>query len=282
MDRREHALAAKIITIPRPPKCFDWPVQPMPILSIDQYSVATVPIEMFFQNTSLSTATAFIWQQEQKHFLVTNWHNVSGKDPFTGKHLSKTAAEPDCVKIWFNGKALGQKFFKFEPLRDTSDRPLWWVHPQHGSKIDVVALPVDAPDDAEMHPINRMPSDQLAILIGMDVFVLGYPFGIGMAGLPVWKRASIASEPQLVSTGPPFFLVDTASRPGMSGSPVVRRSWTTHTFESGDVHVGAPTATKFVGVYSGRLSTNDPLDAQLGVVWPAVLVEEIVSGAKRE
>lgn len=49
----------------------------MPV--IDQYSVASVPIEMFFGATLLSQGTAFFWQKEQQLFLVTNWHNVSGR-----------------------------------------------------------------------------------------------------------------------------------------------------------------------------------------------------------
>jgi hypothetical protein len=251
--------------------------------AIDEHSVATVPIEMYFQNTKLSLGTAFFWQHGQKYFLITNWHNVSGKDPFTGKHVSKTAAEPDRLGIWFNGKTLGNKFCGFEPLRDATGQPLWWVHPVHGSGVDIVALPIDPPSNAEMHPINQMSSERLSILIGMDVFVLGYPFGFGVSGLPVWKRASIASEPELVSTAQQhFFLVDTASRPGMSGSPVIRRSWATHMIEDGSVNMGTGTATKFIGVYSGRLQTTDPLDAQLGLVWPTALVEQIVSGGKRE
>jgi hypothetical protein len=27
--------------------------------------------------------------------------------------------------------------------------------------------------------------------------------------------------------------------------------------------------TRFIGVYSGRLHTKDPSDAQIGMVWPA-------------
>jgi hypothetical protein len=46
----------------------------------------------------------------------------------------------------------------------------------------------------------------------------------------------------------------------------------------GSINVGAITASKFIGVYSGRLATSDPLDAQLGLTWPASLVPEIVSG----
>ena len=35
-------------------------------------------------------------------------------------------------------------------------------------------------------------------------------------------------------------------------------------------------ATKIVGVNSGRLATKDPLDAQLGVVWPESFITEII------
>jgi len=35
-------------------------------------------------------------------------------------------------------------------------------------------------------------------------------------------------------------------------------------------------ALRFVGVYSGRFHTNDASDAQLGRVWPARLVMEII------
>jgi hypothetical protein len=115
--------------------------------------------------------------------------------------------------------------------------------------------------------------------VGSDVFVLGYPFGIGPGGFPIWKRGSIASEPGIINQHHIF--LDTASRPGMSGSPIIRRSWGTHFYEDGGITTATgSTATKFVGVYSGRLASADPLDAQLGFAWPAVLLTQIVSGRK--
>jgi hypothetical protein len=136
--------------------------------------------------------------------------------------------------------------------------------------------------NSDMYPINSMSTHSLVIQIGMDVFILGYPFGFGPAGLPIWKRGSIASEPDLAAAGQLHILVDTASRPGMSGSPVIRRSWGTHMLENNNVSLGTGSATKFVGVYSGRLATIDPLDAQLGLTWPAYFVGEIIAGAKRD
>jgi hypothetical protein len=195
--------------------------------------------------------------------------------------VSKTAAEPNRLRVWFNQKAqLGNKVAKFIPIRDRDGAPLWFVHPSHGNKIDVVALPIENFSDVEMYAINALSNDDLVVEVGMDVFVLGYPFNIGPAGLPIWKRGSIASEPGITPLAQLPVFVDTASRPGMSGSPVIRRSWGTHALADGSTSMGLGAATKFIGVYSGRLASQDPLDAQLGLTWPASYVPEIVSGAK--
>ena len=239
---------------------------------------------MFFGNTNLAIGTGFVWEASGKFFLITNWHNVSGRDPITGQHVSKTAAEPDRLRVWWNQKGkLGNKFAVEHTLRDPSGLPLWLVHPQHDNQVDVVALPVQPHANAEMNPINGMPSKDLQIQIGMDVFVLGYPFGIGPGGFPIWKRASIASEPDILDPKHPYILIDTASRPGMSGSPIIRRSWGTHQLEGGGLTLGGSSiATKFVGIYSGRLATDDPKDAQLGIAWPSQLISDIISGQKRD
>jgi hypothetical protein len=249
--------------------------------SIDEYSVAAIPIEMLFNATNLGVGTAFIWVQDACFFLITNWHNVSGKDPNTGKHLSKTAAAPNKVRVWFNQKGkLGNKISKDIALLDPQGKPLWFVHAAHGNKVDVVAVPIENYADVDMYAINTLSQMDLLVQVGMDVFVLGFPFGIGPGGLPIWKRGSIASEPELSPSFQLHVFADTASRPGMSGSPVIRRSWGTHMLADGNVSMGTGSATKFVGVYSGRTVTEDPLDAQLGFTWPAIFVSEIVSGAK--
>src|SRR6516225_7224252 len=116
----------------------------------------------------------------------------------------------------------------------------------------------------------------------MDVYILGYPFGIGPVGLPVWKRGSMASEPDVLLPVQLHLLVDTASRPGMSGSPVIRRSWGTHQMKSGSVEVRPGAATDLIGVYSGRFTATDPLDAQLGIAWSSRYISEIVAGGRRD
>jgi hypothetical protein len=79
--------------------------------------------------------------------------------------------------------------------------------------VDVVALPLPEMPGAVLHPINEMPNSPMQVSIGSDAFILGYPFGINVSTLPIWKRASIASEPGVAVGGQPCFYVDTASRP---------------------------------------------------------------------
>jgi hypothetical protein len=97
---------------------------------IGEYSVDTVPIQMFFDLTALGFGTAFVWSSNKNYFLITNWHNLSGRDLFTGKHLSEKAAEPNRIEGWFylRGK-LGEKTKKSIAIR-AEGKPLWRVHPQ--------------------------------------------------------------------------------------------------------------------------------------------------------
>jgi hypothetical protein len=252
--------------------------------TIDQYSVSTVPMQMLFGATELSLGTTFVWLEESRHFLITNWHNLTGKNPRTGQHLSPTLAEPDRIRVWWNVKGrLGERFASELPLRNAEGDALWWVHPVLGKAVDVVALPVDPVVGADMFPINEMPSTPtMQTRVGHDVFILGYPFGIGPSRLPIWKRGSLASEPEVFDPSDPHILVDSASRPGMSGSPVIRRQWGSYLDEGGNTMMGGGDATRFLGVYSGRISTADPNDAQLGLVWPVSLVHEIVAGGRTD
>jgi hypothetical protein len=252
---------------------------------IDQYSLATSPVEMLFDKTCLSLGTAFCWRRDPQYFIVTNWHNLSGRDPVTGKHLSATAAEPNKIRIWWHTKNRpGEKFSVLYDIKDGQGAPLWWVHPVLGNQVDAVALPIAIESRADMYPINEMPSQNLTNRVGMDVYILGYPFGItaGSHGLPVWKRGSVASEPALLTDAQRFFLIDTASRPGMSGSPVIRRSWGNHLLDNGNAVMGTDHATRVVGIYSGRLAVKDELDAQLGIAWPIEWVKEIALGGRRD
>src|ERR1700722_9052782 len=249
---------------------------------IDPYSLTTVPLEQCANGNAFGSATGFIWRRSDKHYLITNWHVVTGKDAVTGEPLP-APTRPEMLRAYFNTKAMDfGKVVRDIPIRDSDHTPLWYIEhirrrtddnelspaPFGPKGCDVVAIPLrglESDTDINLYPINVLKSDSdLAVRIGMDVFILGYPFGYQLPGFPVWKRGSIASEPDLTRLGTGYMLVDTASRSGMSGAPVIRRSWGMHVLENGTFSADSTPQSKFIGVYSGRLHTNDKEDAQLG------------------
>ena len=251
-------------------------------MSLDRLSLSTVPITPFFNDLALPQATAFIWKRRERFYLITNWHVVSALNFFTKVHLAKGGSRPNKLRCDFLVR-VGRydRESIFIPIRDENDAPLWLIHPfQERQPIDVVALPLDHDDlktRVALLPVNELAPGKIAVMIGMEVFILGYPFGSKLPAFAVWKRGSIASEPDLVLLTTGYYLVDTASRPGMSGSPVILRSWSNHILEfnmwtASDDRLPID---RIIGVYSGRLR---PEDAQVGIVWHVAYIDEIIDG----
>lgn len=241
-------------------------------------------------------ATGFYWKNDDRLFLVTNWHNVTGWDPLRDQALdAKTGFIPTHVDVSFlhqagggNPDLLKRASYKLE-LYDENGDPAWLEHPVHGKAVDVIALEVCL-DDESIHTPALNDHDALVDFapgLGDDVFVMGFPHGLsGAEGLAIWKRGSIATLPERDIDGLPKLLIDTATRKGMSGSPVlVRRSGL---IRQRGVKSDAPladsdiigTAEGFLGVYSGRVG-DDELGVQLGLVWRAEVIDEIIRGGVR-
>ena len=231
-------------------------------------------------------ATALFWRREDMLCLVTNWHNVTGWDAANERALSDVAFTPDVIAIDLafrkqgDHELLARKTVYVDLYED--DSPRWREHPTHGRKVDVVAIDVGSIDV----PLFTLPVNSydefvdFEPVVGDDAVVIGYPLGLtGGSGFPIWKRASIATEPEIDLDGLPKVLIDTATRKGMSGSPVLAvrkgiarpRGGTGQL--SGDDVLG--TSETFLGVYSGRVD-DDPLGAQIGIVWKAAAVAETV------
>ncbi|MEO6843151.1 MAG: serine protease [Bradyrhizobium sp.] len=249
---------------------------------IDRYSLATVPIEQFFNTTKLGEGTGFIWQYLGRFYLVTNWHVISCRRFPTGENLLKHGGRPNQLQVLFNVRIgdFGKQHHTIH-IRDTNGNPSWLIHPSRNVDIAVLPLPYDGKDIVfSLNPINGQADPDLFVGVGMDCYVLGYPFGSARPGFPVWKRGSIASEPDLARLTTDYILVDTASRPGMSGAPVIVRSWGFHLYDDGSSTTDEFARSKFIGVYSGRLVTRFREDAQIGMVWTASLIDEIIIGGR--
>jgi hypothetical protein len=178
-------LASSGLTVNRPAGC--WDIEEAVPTTIDEYSLATVPVIQFFNDTVLGNATAFVWRHTGKDFLITNWHVVTARNNETGANLHPQGGHPNKLRLYFN--SAGLMFGKHEATQElflSDGNPLWLVHPVHGRAVDVVAIPLPAqPEHLNFRPINEMSTEALQISVGMDVFVLGYPFGFQLPGYPV-------------------------------------------------------------------------------------------------
>jgi hypothetical protein len=245
---------------------------------VDAFSSVPLPVTATFAGTVLSQATGFLWYLGDKTLLVTNWHVVTGRNYQTTKHLHSHCGEPDELFVHFPQTDLALPPTNIAVPLYEGGRPRWIVHPGFRNHVDVCAIEVEKPAGSPTWCANHVVTVPLMQRVGGTVFIIGYPFGRSYSGLPVWKRGTFASEPSFSPSLMRYMLVDAASRPGMSGSPVIQR-------EHGDVWLedgrrgrisDGDGAGRLVGIYSGRLHTDDRNDIQLGIVWPLSLLEEIV------
>ena len=258
----------------------------MPILSsitVDAWSMVTTPLDLMRGDLVLAKGSGFFWRNTKGEVLLGScWHNFTGVDPVTGVALSHHGGRPTAVKFWAPTPGNGNNRLIIErPLYDEEGNALWLVHPSLRQNADVVALPV-GPVPEFLHYVNEVDNFPLRRVVGMDVFVLGYPEGISRDWCPVWKRGSLALEPQMVCDEEPFTLIDTATRAGMSGALVVQRAIGFALHEGSDNVSPRTTATRFFGVYSGRFATKDEFGAHLGIVWPSDLFERIAEDGVRD
>lgn len=239
-------------------------------------SVASLPLELRFQGQTLSTATGFVTEFDGRRFLVTNWHVAAGRRPDNGAVLSTSGGVPDEVVVMHNqAGALGTWVPKTESLYEAGGTPRWREHPIHRRAVDVVALELAQLDDVDIYahdPWNPGPGLATGVTSGLSI--IGFPFGItGGGGLGVWVQGTVATEPALDFEGMPRFLIDSRTRPGQSGSPVLayHAGGAVPMQDGGTTVFGGP-VEQFVGVYSGRITDQ----SDLGFVWKAQALQEVI------
>lgn len=256
------------------------------VSTLDRYSLVACSLTTLANGNVLSVASGFIWTHDRRHFLVTNWHVLSGLNAISAQPLHKSLACPDTVRVkaWRKGD-VGYVLADITiDLIGGQGEGTWIEHPVHGRAVDVAALYLLREDFIpNIKSLNELPDTlDMAVHVGSDVFILGWPLSPAIVGpAPIWKRGTIASEPAISSLqGKHHLLVDTATRPGMSGSLVIARSLGMYQTEAGD-QVGKPGPnSRFIGIYSGRLGGEDVDKVQLGIVWNAYLIDEIIRGSK--
>jgi len=253
-------------------------------IEIDPFSSGAVRLTMYRDDLILAYGSGFLWSCGDVLAIVTAWHCLTGSHPATGKSLSQNGARPNKVDVSFVAKDLGEVSFLIDLYTPDGD-PYWKIHPLGYAEVDLAALFVGTgvPPGAVNQPMNLLPMADVDIQVGSDLFILGYPKNLHRCGLPLWKRASLAIDPSAVldQIGHRHLLVDAASRTGMSGAPVIARTFGSHMTENGAAVLGGQ-RSKFVGVYTGRLNSDDELEAQIGMVWPAHYVTELIESGHHD
>jgi len=165
-----------------------------------------------------------------------------------------------------------------------------WIMHEGGWNIDIAATPVF--DDPGFHTScvsECIGTFDPVVSIGDQVFILGFPLGIRPTGnFPIWKTGSIASEPKIMAFNEECFLIDSATRQGMSGSPVIGRLVSSKHYKNiigrgpltDDTLIGYTPPYSFLGVYSGRIGFKDAFEAQIGKVWYPNTVQEMLLNPK--
>jgi len=249
-------------------------------VTIDRFSVAPLYVEQCVKTESglqeIGRATGFVVNHRSSHFLITNWHVVTGRHPSTGEPSRADGQTPTHLAIYHHGDRLGSWRRVIEELYTPEGAPAWLEHP-NGRGVDVAAVRIEPREGVTFHPLPLDLADaDIRVEPAMQVSIIGFPLGLVSQGdLPVWKTGHIATEPDLDFDDKKIFLVDATTRSGMSGAPVIVRLRSGYQTRSGSFPISARPITRFLGVYSGRL----PRDSELGKVWRPENITEIISRA---
>lgn len=277
------------------------------------YTQSPFQILMYDDNGLISTGTAFLYDYNDEVFLITNWHNISGKHFLSKEKLGArcpTYLEAKFI-TYINSTQFTAISHRIEIYEDY--QPVWLEHTTLGSTCDVIAIPIQKPDNIPEfmhHPSNLISKIRIPVKPGNNCFVIGFPKSLSIGiGLPLWKSGFIASEPHydVVINGEiskmgglknglelPAIFIDTLTREGMSGSPVFASyvgNWdmsnpykeidltNPNFFKRNDVALGE-NRMEFIGCYSGRIGKLEE-GAALGLCWKDETIRIICQNKKK-
>lgn len=260
-------------------------------ITINTYSMASYYVDILYNDIKLSNATCFFTKIKDNLYLVTNWHVVSGRNADTKKCLNKMGSVPNKLRVYVPKEnddstfCYSDDFFMDVELFDQEGNQLWYEMQKGNRMIDVAIIPLKdvkgvctTIEQAE-EPFN----EQVGFEIASEIYIIGFPFGKQTGYVPIWKKASVASEPELEVEELPYFFADTATRSGMSGSPVILYKDRPAVLISEKEEKISRHWTKFIGIYSGRIGADceEKGDAQLGRVWKASVIQTMIENYEK-
>jgi hypothetical protein len=209
--------------------------------------------------------------------LLSNYHVLSGRNVL-GQPMHPTGALPINLRIEIPGMGEieipynngGQAIQLIRAANQNVDLAgIVLTEDQLGHRAQPLQIQRQIPDIQE----------DMMIAPGLSVCVVGYPGGRHDGnGFPIWVTGNVASEflgdiPEM-----PSFLISAGTQAGLSGAPVFLVGGGSYLTSSGGMFVGAGIHMRFLGLYSGRLSSPDAPDGltQVGIVWKPLQISGLI------
>lgn len=245
---------------------------------VDIGSIMSLKLYMLKDRDTLGIGTGFIMRKEGVPFLITNLHNLTGIDYWTGKYFDSLKRQPNSIIIEHHLlNKLGSWISKKQSLY-TGSKKNWNEVFADGKIMDVVSLKLTDTSNISIYDINIDYEDSpYRIIPGSHFFVMGYPFGMTASKqYPVWKTVFLASEYADNYLDIPVFLIDGTTRKGMSGSPVIMKgNYTVIERKSGEEIPISVRGYSLKGIYSGHIDA-----LELSAVFKTEVIEKLLTTSK--
>lgn len=243
-------------------------------------SLKSLYLESKYNDLVIARATGFIIEHNNKFYLITNRHVVTGKNNQTNECMDRMGALPNKIRVVIPIiEENGARWTSMDvDLYDENEEKKWLEHPTFEGNVDVVALELL---DFEYKCIEYSIAYGENLSVTDNVYIIGYPFGYsvlpGDKKVAIWTAGSVASEPELGvninGVQLPAFLVDSKTRTGQSGSPVVYHNNNGFVRTNNGLALRGGPVSFNVGIYSGRINN----ESDLGYVWKWSVIEEILN-----
>ena len=224
---------------------------------IESLLLTTTRVSTFENGRTLTGATGFFFERDDRLFLVTSRHVVFDKP---------TQHFPNRIELELHSDASNlTRSVSISVLLYRDGKSVWRQGSDAGGEIDVAVIELDRkvlPADVQLACFTpaHLQRSLDEVEVGSSVLVVGFPLGFHdtLHHLPVVRQAAIASSFGLRFQGKGYFLTDARTHRGTSGAPVVLRS----------AEAGSQLPWKLLGIHSSRMdmsSRDRVLDESLGL-----------------
>lgn len=214
---------------------------------IDSILLTAARIVTFADRRSLTNASGFFFQRDERLFLVTSRHVLVD---------APSGHRPDRIEIELHTREgdMGRSTGFSVPLYRQGESQ-WRQGTDSGGEIDIAMIELErdampASSVLQAFTPGHLQDSEQPVRVGSSLLVVGFPLGFHdtLHHLPVVRQAVIASAFGMRFQGQGFFLTDARTHRGTSGAPVVMH----------DPAAADPSLPwKLLGVHSARMDVSN-------------------------